>query len=479
MTDPGEGPGGSAGGDGLRMLAVLGLVEAAALAGMAWVPSARDVPAPSFLLWGVAWTAMAAAWALVRRRDGPAGGLLDGRRGRAVVWAVAVAARLALLPAAPHFSDDVFRFLWDGWVGLHGVNPYLHAPDAAALEPLRTAWHGLVNHPSVPTIYPPGAQVVFTGLAALAPSVLLFKAAWVAADLGVGWVLDRLERGRPGPSRALLLWLWSPLVIVEVAWSGHLEPLGILPMAAGLLWLDGRARDGETEHADTGGGDDDESPGDTAGDGGIRPRRAAVGGALLGLGAAVKFAPAAALPALARRHGWRALAAALAVPLALLVFYLDAGDALLAGLGEYAARWEFNAGLFVALRSVAGADAARLAGVMAPAALAVAAAWRGWSVERALFWCVGAALLLSPTLHPWYLLWALPFAALRGSPAWVLWTGTIFLAYAGLEAYRATGHWPEPPTLRWLVHLPFLALLAFEGLKDAGAGGDGVRRPGA
>lgn len=458
MTPPASaGPRGTG---GLVVLAALGLVEAAALAGMAWVPSARDVPAPAFLLWGVAWAAMAAAWALVRR-GGRAGGLLDGRRGRAVVWAVAVAARLALLPADPHFSDDVYRYLWDGWVGLQGVDPYLHAPDAAALEPLRTAWHGLVNHPSVPTIYPPGAQAVFHGLAALGPSVLLFKAAWTAADLGVGWVLDRLDRRGPGPARALLLWLWSPLVIVEVAWSGHLEPLGILPMVAALLWLDRSDAAGEGATV----GDEADGRGRAAASAGP-----AVGGALLGLGAAVKFAPAAALPALARRHGRRALLAAVLVPAVLLVPYLDAGGALLSGLGEYAARWEFNAGIFLALRSALGTDAARLAGVLVPAAIAVAAAWRGWGVGRALFWCLGGALLLSSTLHPWYLLWVLPFAALRGSPAWILWTGTVFLAYAGLDAYRATGRWPEPALLRALVHLPFLALLAAGGLgRAAGA----------
>jgi hypothetical protein len=192
-----------------------------------------------------------------------------------------------------------------------------------------------------------------------------------------------------------------------------------------------------------------------------------VGGALLGLGAAVKFAPAAALPALARRHGWRAVGGALLVPAALLVPYLDAGGALFSGLGEYAARWEFNAGLFLALRPAVGVDAARLAGVLVPAAIAAFAAWRGWGVGRTLFWCLGAALLLSPTLHPWYLLWVLPFAALRASPAWILWTGTVFLAYAGLDAYRATAYWPEPPLLRAVVHLPFLALLAAGGVKRA------------
>ena len=37
----------------------------------------------------------------------------------------------------------------------------------------------------------------------------------------------------------------------------------------------------------------------------------------------------------------------------------------------------------------------------------------------------------SPTLHPWYLLWLLPFAAAALSPGWLVLCLTVVLAYTG------------------------------------------------
>lgn len=429
------------------------MVEIALLLSVALVPGWRSTPWPALPLWAVAFAAYAAACSAYP----------DTARGRRAAWVLGVGARLALLPLLPHFSDDVYRYLWDGHVAASGLNPFLHAPAHPALAPLRTGWHALVNHPEVATIYPPGAQLVFHALtlaaraigAALQARIVLFKAAWVVADLGAAWALARLaapaageEGGRNGrlASAALPLWLLSPLVLVEVAWSGHLEPLGILPMLAGLLLL--RREDGAAGTA---------------------------GGALLGAGAAVKFAPAAALPALWRRGRRTAAALLLAVPLLLYAPYLGAGASLLAGLGEYASRWAFNAGAFrllegllpgaLALPLAGRIEAARAAALAFPALALAVAIRRRWPPARTLLWCLGAGLVFSPTLHPWYVLWVLPLAVLRGSRAWVLLSGLVLLAYAGLDAYSATGTWPHPAALSALIHVPFLAALGLEAAR--------------
>jgi len=431
-----RGPSGGAPGTALLVLAEAGL-----LAVLGLVPGAAATPWPALGLWAAAFALYAAAALRHDRRPVP----------RGAMWAGALALRLPLLFLLPRFSDDIWRYLWDGWVGLHGLNPFAHAPSSPALDAIATPWRGLINHPGIRTIYPPGAQLVFTALAALGPSVLVFKAAWTAADLAVGWVLDRLASRRGGPpALAPVLWLWSPLVTVEVAWSGHVEPLGVLPMLAALLVLRG---------------------GPAASDGGAgaaareaRPAgrgRALAAGLLLGTGAAVKLAPAAILPALGRRRGWAAAAAGLAVAALLYLPYLGAGGALLSGLGAYADRWRFDPGLFRIPAALLGDP--RRARIAAAAVVGGVAGWgvlRRWPVERAAFWTLGAALLLSPTIHPWYLLWVLPLAFLRRSRAWVLWGGLVFLGYAGLDAYHATGTWPLPGWLALLIHVPFLALLA-------------------
>lgn len=428
----------------MRRLAAALALEAGALVALGHLPGAADTPLPALALWGAAWAGHLLVWRRLAR-----GGEASGRE-RILLWSAGVAVRLALLPLLPHFSNDVWRYLWDGWVSVHGVNPFLHPPGAAALDGLATAWRPLINHPSVPTIYPPGAQIVFHLLALLGPSLLLFKAAWTAADLGVALLLDRTARRR-GDASAVPLWLWlgSPLVLVEVAWSGHLEPLALLPVAAALLLA---ARSAPRKS-----------------DGGGRPRGLAAG-ALLGLGASVKLAPLAAVPALARRRGLGAAALALLVPLLLYLPYSGAGSAVFAGLGEYTSRWAFNGGLFPLLAGIVGDVAARRAALAVPAGIALLAAVRRWRLERTLLRTAGAALLLSPTVHPWYLLWVLPFAALLRRRPWILWTATVFLAYAGRDVFRATGEWPHPPALAAAVHAPVVALLLLDALGVVPAG---------
>ena len=336
----------------------------------------------------------------------------------------------------------------------NGINPFLFAPADPQLEAIRTPWWSLINHPEIPTIYPPGAQVAFAALALFSTGWPLFKLAWIAADLGVAWVIDSLARRAHGSTRhgPLLLYLWSPLLIIEVGWSGHLETLGMLPMMAAVALLSGNlSRPGE---------DPPRASGDPHTRGPER-RRALAGGALLGLGTAVKFAPLAALPALWRRHGARSAALALLLPALLYLPYAAAGPRLVEALGTYAERWEFNPGLFQILaRSVGAGATPRWLAAGTVAGIAAWAAWKSWRVDRALFWTIGAALLLSPTLHPWYVLWILPFACLFESGPWILLTGTAFLGYAGRDAFHATGVWPQPTWLAVLVHAPVVMWLA-------------------
>src|SRR5262249_35426373 len=93
-----------------------------------------------------------------------------------------------------------------------------------------------------------------------------------------------------------------------------------------------------------------------------------------------------------------------------------------------------------------GVVAAILAAVLAWLAVRT---WRGGlELERAILLFTGTGLLLSPTLHPWYLLWILPWLALFPSPAWLALTGLAPLAYLG------------SPWVVWAEYVPFFALLA-------------------
>ena len=418
-------------GDAGTSLLLPGLLVVAFLAAFGWLDGLA-MPLPRLLLPAAAFLCYGAA------------GLAAGRGAPSllVIWGVAILARLVLLPLTPELSDDIYRYLWDGHVLLEGVNPYAYPPDHEALATIRTPWHGEINHPEIPTIYPPLSQLLF-GLVALAGgTIAAAKVVWLCFDLGCGLLLQRIaiRTGRP-PGTVMIWYLWSPLLIVETAWSAHFDAVGLFLLAA-LILLAAR-----------------------------RWGRPSALGSLLGLATLVKFAPAAALPPLARRHGGPV---ALAFAVVCAAFYLPFAGvgplALTEGLRTYAEHWSANEGAFSLIALLAGdplqartAAAAMVIGVVAYTT------WRRFSIERALLWIIATGLLLSPTVHPWYVLWVLPMAALRGNRPFLLLSGLVFLAYWGLASYQATGVWPQPGWSRLAIWLPVWLLLVLSAFPGKGA----------
>ena len=373
----------------------------------------------------------------------------------ALIWAIAIARpRSRSYPLAPELSDDIHRYLWDGHVLTQGVNPYAHPPGDDALAALRTPWHGEINNPDVPTIYPPLSQILF-GLVALAggPAILAAKLLWICFDLGCGLLLHRIAtRSGRDPAPVLVWYLWSPLLIVETAWSAHFDAVGLFLMAA-LILAAGRGAGGRDRY----GVRDRDGPRHAAG-ARLRPW---LPGALLAAATLLKFAPAATLPVLIRRHGAATLVAFAAVCAAFYLPFAGAGaDALTEGLRTYARHWSANEGAFALIAALAE-DPIHARAIATALVLGVVgyATWRRFSAERALLWIIGAGLLLSPTVHPWYTLWVLPMAALRGSRAFLLLGGLAFLGYWGLASYQATGVWPQPLWNRAAIWLPVWLML--------------------
>ncbi|MGB3137162.1 MAG: hypothetical protein WBB18_10190, partial [Nodosilinea sp.] len=150
-------------------------------------------------------------------------------------WGVALTTRLLLLPMQP--GDDLWRYLWEGHIQTLGFSPYHFAPSAPTLEPYRTLWWSAINHSDVSAIYPPITQLGFRLLAAIALHPLLFKLAFVAADLATAWLLSR----RFGYLRATL-YAWNPMVIYSFAGGAHYDSWFILPLVAAWLLDDTATR---------------------------------------------------------------------------------------------------------------------------------------------------------------------------------------------------------------------------------------------
>ncbi len=319
-------------------------------------------------------------------------------------------ARLSLLGAPPDLSDDAWRYLWEGRVSAAGFNPLALAPDSPELTFLRDENWEKVTHREVSGIYPPAAQAVFRGVVGVAPSSSGFQGMALLAEGGMVLILLLLLSHRGIPLERVGMYWLCPLSAVEVARNAHLEPLALLGMMAAVLALS-------------------------------RGRSLAAGGFLV-LAAGVKVFPGLLLPLAGREwKGWRRWGAGvLTVSLALSVPawpYLGDGVEALSGALTYGKHWEFNGFLFPALRPWLGGGGARLVLGVIFVSLLAKCFGRGESPSQVGAQAGLAFLLLSPTVHPWYGLWALAFSPLHPHPA-VLWLGgTLPLSYLVLHGYSA------------------------------------------
>jgi len=380
---------------------------------------------PSFLVaYGVAFVAYAGAVMLFRR-------LTPSRETLVWIAAVAVAARVVGILATPTLSDDINRYLWEGRVLRDGVNPFAVAPEDPRLEHLRDDYYEGINHKDMETIYPPLAQAVFLVGAAVSPTLtgqkVMFGLFDVATLVLLWFLLRRLGRN-PNLS---VIYGWSPLVIVEFSHSGHMDAVGIFFLVLAVYWL--------------------------------AAERRIAGVTALGLSFLAKYLALLAVPYFVfkrRRAPWLGLFAAVAI--VGYIPFASASTKLVSSLGVYSQHWQFNGFVYSFLVSIVRDGLVvryLLAGAIA--AVALYQGYRRNDIGHYLFVVVGTALLLTPTLYPWYLCWMVPFLCIRPNAAWLLLTGTAVLSYMVWTGYHATGVWQLAPAVMVAEYIPFYALLIY------------------
>jgi hypothetical protein len=387
------------------------------------------------------------------------------RRATMLACALGLALRIASLFAAPAFSDDVFRLVYEGrvvWFGGPGF-PFAHPPsDAPALgvppHLLDEAWLR-INHPHITTIYPPFAQTVFVvggGLGELFGAPLLWlKGLLILADLGTWAILIALLHRDRRPLALSLAWGLSPLIVFEIAREGHADSLSSLGLTLGMF--------------------------------AFASGRHALGQLGFGLATLSKLNGIVATIAAARSTR-RGLAIGLALTSMLAVPFLLAGSQAGFGVTQYATRWRSGDGLFSWVlwlsEMILGGDWAQLGDStitrhqLARAISAVLGIALALKVLRppapveAIPKRAGLLLLLllmmSPTLHPWYVAWILPFAVLHDFSARPAILALGFLApllhHPGWIEL-STGEWTDIAWVRALVHVPVWTLLLSQGYR--------------
>ncbi|MDX2269235.1 MAG: hypothetical protein NW208_14090 [Bryobacter sp.] len=315
----------------------------------------------------------------------------------------ALVLRLLAWPLPPLLSDDLERYRWEAETWARGANPYLTTPRETIPHPDR------IPGPDARAVYGPWLQA----------------AHWLAWRAGALKASGALAEG----ILMLLVWYWTrithlppwrfavyslcPLPIIEYWRQGHNDAWLVLFLFASLVVL--------------------------------RSGKAFPAWALLTLAILTKWWPALLLP-------WYAYRAFSPAGAALL---LGTGLALVFGPGwpfwqerirfttGFLGGWSNNAFLANFLSSKWQAVAIYVAGA------ASLPWWRTTPMRMALYASTGV-LVWAANIHPWYLLWTLPFAAVA-APAvspWLLACSLSPLFYEPVVAWNLLGIWREDGVLR-------------------------------
>ncbi|PIQ83147.1 MAG: hypothetical protein COV75_09035 [Candidatus Omnitrophica bacterium CG11_big_fil_rev_8_21_14_0_20_63_9] len=340
----------------------------------------------------------------------------------------AVAFRLCVLGTTPTLSDDIYRYRWDGRVQQAGINPYAYAPNHPRLAFLRDEQDRSINFPHLRTIYPPLAELSFRLGAMFGGSLTAHKAVFVAAETLLCLALLLLLRQRGLSPLWIAAYAWHPLAVLEVSGSGHNDVLGVAMLWWGIVaW---------------------------------QSHRWLGSAAAWSLAFNAKFGSSILAPwwwFRRRARGWLGAFFVLsAIPIACCPSVVTA---LFESLSAMTGRFESNSSAYLLTASLLGRP-----GLARWLVTGLWAAWLLWWARRSedpvryVLGAFGAAALLSPVLHPWYLLWIVPCFCFIRPPAFVALTLTVVLAYTVWPVHLLDGRWHLPLWARLAEYLPVLIL---------------------
>lgn len=326
-----------------------------------------------------------------------------------IIILVAVACRLVALPAMPYLSSDIYRYVWDGVVQHAHISPYRYVPGDVELAYLRESHESIfekINRRDYAhTIYPPAGQALFYLITWISPTITFMKTVMVMFEGITMYALVGLLRSLGIRREQTLLYAWCPVVVWEIAGSGHLDSAALAFIALALL---ARYR-----------------------------RHPVLTGLLLGVAVLLKLYPLVLLPALYRRGDFKMPAMVAGVVALGYAAYSSVGLLVFGFLGGYVKEEGLATGSRYFLLEVAqqipglhGVSTATYFGFCAAVFLGIiwwcwrVAGFDGGNYQRPFdfdgvasflppaFALAAALMFLFSPHYAWYILWLIPFFTL-------------------------------------------------------------------
>jgi hypothetical protein len=363
---------------------------------------------------------------------------LNRRQSILLMLALATVARIALLPAPP--SDDINRYLWEGKVLNTGISPYavaLNSPELAELA-ATDPYQLQINQPHMPAAYPPFVIELFALLGLLSYSPLAMKLLLVICDLGTLWGIILLLQYRSLPLRYAALYAFNPIVLYAFAGHAHFDSIQLLFIIMTLVLYD--------------------------------KKQWIACFLMAGLIFQAKYVGILIFPFLLRRDNFKyaPLVAITAIIPYLPIIIINPHN-LFYCLITFGNKFAFNGSIHAILLSLLGNLA--LATILTKLIFIITiitgyfffhpqlnSRYRNDPISGSFF-AIGTLIVLSPTVHFWYLTWIIPFLCIRYTASWLVLTFTAGLYFMTNGVMYHTGEWGLPPIAQILEWTPFLLLL--------------------
>jgi alpha-1,6-mannosyltransferase len=356
-----------------------------------------------------------------------------------VLMALAIVSRVAILFAIPNLSDDYFRFLWDGHLTINGISPFQYLPSEIIAQNLVDGDYALslfaqMNSPEYYSVYPIINQFVFAMANLCFPSgiaggVLVIKIFILGFEILTIYSLFLLTKIFKLSKNTVLLYTLNPLIIIEFCGNLHFEA-GLIAFLLLSLYL-------------------------------LSQQKWALAAIPFAAAVLTKLHPLMLLPFVLKYLGWKKgiLFSIIVAGITIGVFGgfmlpfkypITQLNKLLTSIRLYFETFEFNGGIYYVLRaigtSIYGYNPIQIVGKLLFFINLMGLLYIFWKQQKgfqALTKSIALAyllyVLLSTTVHPWYILTLLPFSLLLRYKFALVWSGVIIITYF---AY-STNDWHE------------------------------------
>jgi len=347
--------------------------------------------------------------------------------------------RLTLISVLP--SDDIYRYLWEGKLMGLLISPYRYPPESSALFSIRDVFYPMINHKGFSSIYPPFCQYIFLAADLFSHSIASMKSVFVLFDMLTIVVLWMILEKNGINGKKVLIYAYNPLVLFSVAAHGHNDSLFVFFLMASILAL--------------------------------KKEKYAAAHVLLAVSFLSKFIFVFFWPVYIRKTGAKYVPYFIGTVLLLSLPLYSTVPALFDVLFRFGRDFRFNDSIHLVFYGMFSIfferkEALLAAKVVVIGVLSLSYFYLAYKTEDILqfgFYFTAVFLLCLPTVHPWYLLWIIPFLVFFPNRAWIMLTGTMFLYFIILSDFNYKHVWRENQLAHACIYIPFYVILMRDFVK--------------